>query len=98
MEEFALASHAPGAARRSTAGCSTTEIAPVGGVAARRGTPRRDTSLEKLAVARSRCADGGRLTAALASQISDGAAALLVASGRGGTAARAHRRWPGCTR
>ena len=43
--------------------------------------PRRDTSLEKM---RSLPAltEGGRLTAAVSSQISDGAAALLVASER----------------
>ncbi|MFI0446526.1 acetyl-CoA C-acetyltransferase [Actinomadura sp. 6N118] len=41
--------------------------------------PRRDTSLEKMA-ALAPLRDGGRITAAVASQISDAASALLVAS------------------
>lgn len=41
--------------------------------------PRADTSPEKMAALKT-LVDGGRLTAAVASQISDGAAALLVAS------------------
>jgi acetyl-CoA C-acetyltransferase len=43
--------------------------------------PRPSSSLEKLAELKT-LVDGGRLTAALASQISDGAAALLIASER----------------
>ena len=43
--------------------------------------PRRDTSLEKMAKLQP-LAPGGRLTAAVSSQISDGASALLVASER----------------
>jgi acetyl-CoA C-acetyltransferase len=43
--------------------------------------PRRDTSLEKMAKLQP-LQPGGRMTAALASQISDGASALLVASER----------------
>src|SRR5690606_15091048 len=43
--------------------------------------PRRDTSMEAMAGLKP-LAEGGRLTAAVASQISDGSAALLVASER----------------
>jgi acetyl-CoA C-acetyltransferase len=76
MEEFALASH-----RRALAaiesGRFTAEIAPVGDFAIDQ-TPRR-TSLEKMA-GLPPLADGSSITAAVASQIADGAAALLVAS------------------
>ncbi|MBW2373126.1 MAG: acetyl-CoA C-acyltransferase, partial [Deltaproteobacteria bacterium] len=54
------------------------EIAPYGDVTTDEG-PRRGTSLEKMA-SLPLLIEGGRLTAALASQISDGATALLVAS------------------
>jgi acetyl-CoA C-acetyltransferase len=77
MEVYALESH-----RRATAaidaGRFVREIAPFDGVAVDEG-PRRDTSLEKMA-ALAPLTPGGRVTAALASQISDGAAAILVAS------------------
>jgi acetyl-CoA C-acetyltransferase len=43
--------------------------------------PRRDTSLEKMATLKP-LAENGRVTAAVSSQISDGAAALLLASER----------------
>ena len=43
--------------------------------------PRRDTSLEKMAKLKT-LREGGRVTAALASQISDGASCVLVASER----------------
>ncbi|CAM5336930.1 acetyl-CoA acetyltransferase [Streptomyces abikoensis] len=56
------------------------ELAPYGGLTADEG-PRRDTTLEKMA-ALPPVVEGGRLTAALSSQISDGAAALLLASER----------------
>ncbi|RFU40425.1 acetyl-CoA C-acetyltransferase [Actinomadura logoneensis] len=79
MEEYAYASHQK-AIRAVDEGRFAREIAPVEGVAADEG-PRRDTSREKMAGLRT-LVDGGRLTAALASQISDGAAALLVASER----------------
>lgn len=74
MEEFALRSHSL-AAGASFAG----EIAPVGDVAV--DECPRDTSLAKMAALAPLLPDG-RLTAALASQISDGAAALLVVSAR----------------
>jgi len=77
MEAFALESH-----RRAIAaideGRFVREIEPVGEFAVDEG-PRRDTSLEKMAGLRT-LQDGGRLTAAVASQISDAASAVLVAS------------------
>ena len=79
MEAFALESHAR-AVRAIEAGAFAREIAPLAGVEADEG-PRRDTSLEKMAGLRT-LEPGGRLTAAVASQISDAAAALLVVSER----------------
>ncbi|MBO0808220.1 MAG: acetyl-CoA C-acetyltransferase [Actinobacteria bacterium] len=77
LEEFALESH-----RRATAaideGRFTSQIAPVNGVAVDEG-PRRDTSLEKMA-GLAPLREGWEITAAAASQISDGAAAVLIAS------------------
>ena len=54
------------------------EIVPLAGVGADEG-PRADTTREKMAALKT-LAEGGRLTAAVCSQISDGAAALLIAS------------------
>ncbi|MCP2341008.1 acetyl-CoA C-acetyltransferase [Actinomadura rupiterrae] len=79
MEEFAYASHRK-AITAIDEGRFAREIAPIEGVTADEG-PRRATTREKMAGLRT-LVDGGRLTAALASQISDGAAALLVASER----------------
>ncbi len=77
MEAFALESH-----RRALDAIDgkrfEAEIAPFGSVVTDEG-PRRDTSLERMAKLQP-LEPGGRITAALASQISDGAAALLVAS------------------
>ena len=77
MEAFALESH-----RRALAAIDSgrfmKEIAPYGDVTEDLG-PRRDTSLEKMAALQP-LTPGGRVTAAVASQITDGAAALLVAS------------------
>jgi acetyl-CoA C-acetyltransferase len=77
MEAFALESH-----RRALAaideGRFAKEIAPYGDVTEDLG-PRRDTSLEKMASLQP-LTPGGRVTAAVASQITDGSAALLVAS------------------
>ena len=56
------------------------EIIPLNGLARDEG-PRRDTSLEKMAKLQT-LRPGGRITAAHASQISDGASCLLVASER----------------
>jgi acetyl-CoA C-acetyltransferase len=56
------------------------EITPYEGVSTDEG-PRRDTSLEKMQSLKP-LAENGRITAAVASQISDGAAAILVVSER----------------
>ena len=77
LEEFALASHQR-AIRAIDEGRFEREITPVGDVAVDEG-PRRDTTLEKMA-GLAPLREGWEITAAVASQISDGAAALLVAS------------------
>jgi acetyl-CoA C-acetyltransferase len=79
MEEFALGSH-HSALAAIDAGHFAAEIVPVGAVREDE-CPRRDTSLARMAALAPLLPDG-RLTAALASQISDGAAALLVVSER----------------
>jgi len=84
MEEFALASHRRAVAAAG-AGAFGAEIVPCGEVAADE-CPRPDTSLAKMAEL-APLREGGLITAALASQIADAAAALLIASGR---AVRAH--------
>ncbi|SNT09221.1 acetyl-CoA C-acetyltransferase [Rhodococcoides kyotonense] len=76
MELFALASH--GRARHAMAtGRFDRELVAVDGTTIDEGP--RATTLEKMA-ALPTLVDGGRLTAALASQISDGASATLLAS------------------
>jgi len=77
LEEFALESHRR-AIRAIDEGRFEREIAAVNGVSVDEG-PRRDTSLEKMA-ALAPLREGWEITAATASQISDGAAAVLVAS------------------
>jgi acetyl-CoA C-acetyltransferase len=77
LEEFALESHHR-AVRAIDEGRFERQIAPVDGVSVDEG-PRRDTSLEKMA-ALAPLREGWEITAATASQISDGAAAVLVAS------------------
>ncbi|MEU7869064.1 acetyl-CoA C-acetyltransferase [Dactylosporangium sp. NPDC049140] len=79
MEAYALESHRRAAAAIDS-GRFEREIAPISGIVSDEG-PRRDTTLEKMA-ALPTLKPGGVVTAALASQISDGAAALLVASER----------------
>jgi acetyl-CoA C-acetyltransferase len=79
MERYALASHQR-AVRAIGDGAFGAEIVPYHNVTRDDG-PRPDTTLEKMA-ALAPLRPGGRITAALASQISDGAAALLIASGR----------------
>ncbi|MBT2386758.1 acetyl-CoA C-acetyltransferase [Streptomyces sp. ISL-11] len=79
MEEFALRSHRR-AVRAADEGRFARELVPYGQVTADEG-PRRDTSSERMA-ALAPVREGGRITAALSSQISDGAAALLLASER----------------
>ena len=77
LEEFALESHQR-ALRAIDEGRFEREITPVAGVSTDEG-PRRDTTLEKMAELKP-LREGWELTAATASQISDGAAALLIAS------------------
>ncbi|MEE8582209.1 MAG: acetyl-CoA C-acetyltransferase [Myxococcota bacterium] len=79
MERFALESHQR-AIRAIDEGRFEREIVPLEGVTTDEG-PRRDTSLEKMAKLQP-LAEGGRLTAAVSSQISDAATALLIASER----------------
>jgi acetyl-CoA C-acetyltransferase len=84
MEELALESH-----RRAVAaideGRFEREIAPLAGVAVDEG-PRRVADVEKMR-ALPPLTEGGSVTAAVASQISDASAALLIASE---AAVRAH--------
>ena len=77
MDRYALESHRR-ALHAIERGRFVAEIAPLGGFAEDE-CPRRGSSLEKLAALMT-LEEGGRLTAALASQNADGAAALLVAS------------------
>jgi acetyl-CoA C-acetyltransferase len=79
MERFALASHQR-AVRAVDGQAFDAEIVPYAGISQDEG-PRRDTTLEKMAALKP-LRDGGRITAALSSQIADGAAALLIASAR----------------
>jgi acetyl-CoA C-acetyltransferase len=77
MESYALASHQR-ARRAIDSGSFGLEIFPYADVATDE-CPRADTSLEKMAALKP-LRPGGRITAALSSQIADGAAALLIAS------------------
>jgi acetyl-CoA C-acetyltransferase len=77
MELFALESHQRAAAAWD-AGHFDTQVLRFDGITQDEGI-RRDTSLEAMGGLKT-LRDGGRITAALASQISDGAAALLIAS------------------
>ncbi|GGS27326.1 acetyl-CoA acetyltransferase [Streptomyces humidus] len=77
MEEFALESHRRALAAQ-TEGRFDAEIMPFDGVTADEG-PRPDTTLEKMAGLKT-LTPGGRLTAAVSSQISDAASAMLIAS------------------
>jgi acetyl-CoA C-acetyltransferase len=79
MEEFAYESHQR-AIRAIDEGRFEREIEPLNGVVHDEG-PRRETTREKMASLRT-LVEGGRLTAAVASQISDASAALLIASER----------------
>ena len=77
LEEYALESHRR-AIQAIDEGRFESQITPVNGVATDEG-PRRDTTLEKMAGLKP-LREGWELTAATASQISDGSAALLIAS------------------
>ncbi|MBS1699507.1 MAG: acetyl-CoA C-acetyltransferase [Actinobacteria bacterium] len=77
MEQFALESHQR-AALAQDEGRFANEIVPLNGLAFDEGV-RRDTSLERMAGLQT-LQPGGRITAAVASQISDASSAVLVAS------------------
>jgi acetyl-CoA C-acetyltransferase len=77
LEEFSLESHQR-AIRAIDEGRFEAQIAPLAGVSQDEG-PRRDTSLDKMA-GLAPLREGWEITAAVSSQISDGAAALLIAS------------------
>ncbi|MDT5335560.1 MAG: acetyl-CoA C-acetyltransferase [Mycobacterium sp.] len=76
MEQYSLTSHQR-AQEAIRAGYFENEIIAVDGFVTDEGP--RDTSLEKMAGLKT-LVEGGRLTAAMASQISDGASAVLIAS------------------
>jgi acetyl-CoA C-acetyltransferase len=78
MEEFAVGSHTR-ALRARAEGRFDPEIAPVGGVAHDEGP--REPDLDKIR-SLPPLVEGGRITAAVSSQISDAAAAILVVSER----------------
>ncbi|MEU6587230.1 thiolase family protein [Nocardia sp. NPDC046763] len=81
-DEFALRSQRRATAA-SDAGHFEAEIVPVpvrGGAVSTDEVPRRDTTLEKLAGLRPVFRPGGIVTAGSSSPLSDGAAALIVAS------------------
>jgi acetyl-CoA C-acetyltransferase len=84
MESYSLESHRRAIAAQE-AGRFDGEIVPIAGVTRDEG-PRADTTLEKMATLKT-VLPGGRMTAGIASQISDGASALLLASER---AVKAH--------
>lgn len=79
LEEFALTSHRRAIAAHDE-GRFDRELAPLAGLDHDEG-PRRDTTAEKMR-ALEPLREGGRITPALASQISDGASAVLVVSER----------------
>ncbi len=83
MDAFALESHAR-AATASETGAFDAEIVavetPAGGVVDKDEGIRSDTSLEKLAALPPVFREGGSVTAGNASQLSDGASALVVMS------------------
>lgn len=79
MEEFAVSSHERAVAAQAR-GAFDDEMIPIAGVSADE-TPRADTSAEALSKLKP-LTSTGRLTAGVSSSISDGAAALLIASGR----------------
>ncbi|RBQ22032.1 acetyl-CoA C-acetyltransferase [Spongiactinospora rosea] len=88
LERYAYDSHQR-AAKAIANGHFRTQIAPIAGVEADEG-PRPDTTLDKMA-GLSTLREDGVITAATASQISDGAGALLIASE---TAVREHGLTP----
>ncbi|MGW3472800.1 acetyl-CoA C-acetyltransferase [Saccharopolyspora sp. NPDC000995] len=79
MEAYGVQSHRR-AVRAIDEGRFAGQILPIADIDIDEG-PRRDTTAEKMAKLKP-LSEGGRLTAAVASQISDGSAAVLVASSR----------------
>ncbi|MBP2704902.1 acetyl-CoA C-acetyltransferase [Microbispora sp. RL4-1S] len=77
LERYAYESHQR-AAKAVANGYFREQIAPVNGVTDDEG-PRADTTLEKMAALKT-VREGGRITAATSSQISDGSGAVLIAS------------------
>jgi acetyl-CoA C-acetyltransferase len=79
MERYSLESHRR-AVKAQDGGYFDREIVPIGGIFRDEG-PRRDTSLEKMATLKT-VLPGGRITAGVASQISDASATMLIVSER----------------
>ncbi len=76
MEEFSLASHQRAAHARAE-GWFDREISPINGLS--QDETIRDTSIEKMATL-DVLQEGGRITAAVASQTCDGSSAMIIAS------------------
>ncbi len=76
LDEFSLLSHERAAAAQD-AGAFEAQIVPVAGVSLDEGI-RRGGTLEKLTSLKPAFTEDGKITAANASQISDGSAALLI--------------------
>ncbi|HLY74356.1 MAG TPA: thiolase family protein [Planctomycetota bacterium] len=74
LDEFSFGSH-----QKALKADFKPEILPIDGRDADEG-PRKDTSIEKMGTLRAAFKEGGVITAGNSSQISDGAAALLIAS------------------
>ena len=91
MEAFAVESHER-ALRARAEGRFDREIVPLGG--ARRSTKARASPTSTRSARCRTLVEGGRLTAAVSSQISDASAALLIASERRGADARAEAAGP----
>ncbi|MFC4013329.1 acetyl-CoA C-acetyltransferase [Nonomuraea purpurea] len=77
LEQYAFESHQR-AAKAIANGHFKDQIAPINGVEDDEG-PRADTTLEKMAALKT-LKEGGQITAATSSQISDGSGAVLIAS------------------
>ncbi|NJP97854.1 acetyl-CoA C-acetyltransferase [Nonomuraea sp. FMUSA5-5] len=77
LEQYAFESHQR-AAKAIANGYFKDQIAPINGVEDDEG-PRADTTLEKMAGLKT-LKEGGQITAATSSQISDGSGAVLIAS------------------
>ena len=95
MEDFALESHRR-AVQAIDEGRFEREIAPLGGVTVDEG-PRREPDTREDGEPASRCVEGGRVTAAVASQISDAVGRHAHRVGGGGEGPRPRRRGPAST-